>query len=163
MRPASCSCLALKLSLILEFSFQPGLFTLLTKKIKARFGFLGIRLIFCLGDILILGSPFNSCLGILMKALSPLIEVGFLFIREKPSLSTLTNFSFLGMMWGSTEGSLGRPWVKLERLHSQALLFLSCPLPSRHQVMVLTGFVAAFLNAAPLLHPKGRFIQVSLN
>jgi hypothetical protein len=73
-----------------------------------------------------LGFPFNSCLGILMKALSPLIEAGFIFIREKPSLSTLANFSFLGMIWGSTEGSLGRPWVKLERLHGQALLFLGC-------------------------------------
>jgi uncharacterized membrane protein len=96
MRPASCSCLAFKLSLILEFTFQPGLFTLLTKKIKARMGCLGIRLIFCLGDILILDFPFNSCLGILVKALSPLIEAGFIFIREKPSLSTLTNSSFLG-------------------------------------------------------------------
>jgi hypothetical protein len=163
MRPASRSCLAFKLSLILEFTFQPGLFTLLTKKMKARLRCLGIRLIFCLGDILILGFPFNICLGNLIKALSPLIEAGFIVNWEKPSLSTLTNFSFLRMVWGSTEGSLGRPWVKLERLHGQALLFLSCPLPSRRQVMVLTGFVAAFHNAVPLLRLKGRFIQVSLN
>jgi hypothetical protein len=47
-----------------SFLLLPGLFTLLTK--KARLGCLGIRLIFCLGDILILGSSFNSCLG--MKA-----------------------------------------------------------------------------------------------
>jgi hypothetical protein len=60
-----------------------------------------------------------------MKALSPLVKVGFIFNREKSSLSTLTNFSFLGMIWGPAKGSLGRPWVKLERLHGQAPLFLS--------------------------------------
>jgi hypothetical protein len=98
MRPASCSCLAFKLSLILEFTFQPGLFTLLTKKIKARLGCLGIRLIFCVGVVLFLGSSFNSCLGNLMKALSLLVEAGFIVNWEKPSLSTLTNFSFLGMI-----------------------------------------------------------------
>jgi hypothetical protein len=74
----------------------------------------------------------------------------------------LTNFSFLGMIWGSTEGTSGRPWVRLERLRGQALLLLSCPLPSHRQVMVLTGLVAAFFNAVPLLRLKGRFIQVSL-
>jgi hypothetical protein len=60
-----------------------------------------------------------------MKALSPLVKVGFISYREKASLSILTNFSFMGMLWGLTMGSLGRPWVKLERLHGQAPLFLS--------------------------------------
>jgi hypothetical protein len=50
---------------------------------------------------------------------------GFRFLQRKVSLSILTNFSFLGMIWGPTKGSLGQPWVELERLHGQAPLFLS--------------------------------------
>jgi hypothetical protein len=48
---------------------------------------LGIRSIFYLDDILILGSSFNNCLGNLMKALSLLIEAGFIIDWEKSSLA----------------------------------------------------------------------------
>jgi hypothetical protein len=58
---------------------------------------------FCLDVVIILVSPFNSFRP-LMEALSPLVK---------------------GTIWGSSNGSLGRPWVILKRLHGQALLFLS--------------------------------------
>jgi hypothetical protein len=77
-------------------------------------------------------------------------------------LSPTTNFSFLGMIWDSVKGTLSLPQDKLERLHGQASLLLSCPFPSC-QVMVLMGLVAAFYKAVPLLRLNGRFIQVSLN
>jgi hypothetical protein len=90
------------------------------KFLKARLGCPGISLVFCLDVVIVRFSPFNSFRP-LVKALSPLVKVGFIFYREKSSLSILTNFSFMGMFWGS----LGRPWVKSERLHGQAPLFLS--------------------------------------
>jgi hypothetical protein len=93
---------------------------------------LGIRLIFYLDDILILGSTFNNCLGNLMKALSLLIEACSLS-TGKSSLTPMFNFSFLGTIWDSSEGPLSLPQDKLERLHGQALLLLSCPLPSCRQ------------------------------
>jgi hypothetical protein len=92
--------------------------------LKARLGCLGISLVFCLDVVIVLFSPFNSFRP-LMKALSPLVKVGLIFYREKSSLSILANFSFMGMLWGPTKGSLDWPWVKLERLHGQAPLFLS--------------------------------------
>jgi hypothetical protein len=57
---------------------------------------------FCLDVIIILFSHFGIFRP-LMKALSPLVK---------------------GMILGPTRGSLGRPWVKLERLHGKAPLFL---------------------------------------
>jgi hypothetical protein len=75
----------------------------------------------------------------LMKALSLLIEAGFIVNWEKSSLSPTTNFTFLGMIWDSVKETLSLPQDKLDRLRSQASLLLSCPFPTCRQVMVLTG------------------------
>jgi hypothetical protein len=131
------------------------IFTLLTKKIKAKLGHLGIRSMFYLDDILVLGYTFHNCMANLQKALSLLIEAGFIVNWEKSSLIPTTNFTFLGMIWDSVEGALS--------LHAHASSLLSCPAPTCRQVMVLTGLVAAFHKAVPLLRLKGRFIQLSLN
>jgi hypothetical protein len=59
------------------------------------------------------------------------------------------------------EGSLSLPENKLLQLHSQASSLLSCAAPTCHQVMVLTGLVAAFHKAVPF--PRLKSIQLSLN
>jgi hypothetical protein len=99
----------------------------------------------------------------LQKALSLLIEAGFIVNWEKSSLIPTTNFTFLGMIWDSVEGALSLPQNKLLQLHTHASSLLNCPAPTCRQVMVLTGLVAAFQKAVPLLRLKGRFIQLSLN
>jgi hypothetical protein len=148
----------------LEPSFlAPRIFTLLTKKIKAKLGCLGIRSIFYLDDILILGTSFLNCQANLPQALSILIEAGFLINWEKSCVIPTTNFTFLGMLWDSVEGSLALPENKLLQLQSQASSLLSCAAPTCRQVMVLTGLVAAFHKAVPLLRLKSRYIQLSLN
>jgi hypothetical protein len=124
-------------------------------------GHLGIRTIFYLDDILVLGSTFHICRGNLQKALSLLMEAGFIINWEKSSLIPTTNFTFLGMLWDSVEGALSLPQDKL--LHSQASSLLSNPAPTCRQVMVLMGLVAAFHKAVPLLRLKKRFVQLSLN
>jgi hypothetical protein len=72
-------------------------------------GRLGIRSIFYLDDILVLGSTFHNCMANLQKALSLLIEAGFIVNWEKTSLIPTTNFTFLGMIWDSVEGALSLP------------------------------------------------------
>jgi uncharacterized membrane protein YdfJ with MMPL/SSD domain len=148
----------------LESSFlAPRIFTLLTKKMKAKLGCLGIRTIFYLDDILVLGYTFHNCRANLQQALTILIKVGFIVNWEKSSFITTTNFTFLGMLWDSVEGSLSLPENKLLQLHSQASFLLSCAAPTCCQVMVLTGLVAAFHKAVPLLRLKSQYIQLSLN
>jgi hypothetical protein len=131
--------------------------------VKAKLGRLGIRTIFYLDDILVLGSSFQICLSNSQEALSLLMKAGFLINWEKSSLIPTTNFVFLGMIWNSAEGLLALPEDKLARLRSQASFLLSQPAPTCRQIMVLTGFVAAFHRAVPLLRLKGRFLQRSLN
>jgi hypothetical protein len=131
--------------------------------VKAKLGRLGIRTIFCLDDILVLGSFFQICLSNLQEAFSLLMKAGFFLIWEKSSLFPTTNFTFLGMLWDSVEGSLALPEVKLVRLRSQGTFLLQQSTPTCCQVMVLTGLVAAFHRAMPLLRLKGRFLQLSMN
>jgi hypothetical protein len=126
-------------------------------------GRLGICSIFYLDDILVLESTFHNCMPNLQKAFSLLIEAGFIINWDKSSLIPTTNFTFLRMIRDSVEGALSPSRDKLLRLQSQATSLLSCPAPSCRQVMVLTGLVAAFHKAVPLLRLKGRFVQLSLN
>jgi hypothetical protein len=67
------------------------------------------------------------------------------------------------MLWDSVEGTLSLPQNKLLQLHTHASSLLSCSAPTCRQAMVLTGLVAAFHKAMPLLRLKGRYIQLSLN
>jgi hypothetical protein len=126
-------------------------------------GPLGVRTIFYLDDILVLGSTFQICLSNLQEALSLLMKAGFIINWEKSSLIPTTNFTFFGMLWDSVEGALSLPQDKLQRLRSQAAFLLDKPAPTCRQVMVLTGLMAAFHKAVPFLRLKGRFIQLSLN
>jgi hypothetical protein len=144
-------------------SLAPRIFTLLTKRVKAKLGRLGIRTIFYLDDILVLGMSFLDCLANLRRALSILMEAGFLINWEKSCIVPTTSFTFLGMIWDSVEGTLALPENKLHQLQSQAALLLNCVSPTCRQVMVLTGLVAAFHKAVPLLRLKSRYIQLSLN
>jgi hypothetical protein len=149
----------------LEFTsfLAPRIFTLLAKRVKAILGRLGIRTIFYLDDILVLGSSYQICLSNTQEALSLLMKAGFLINWEKSSLIPTTSFLFLGMLWNSVEGVLALPEDKLDRLRARAAFLLQQSAPTCQQVLVLTGFVAVFHRAVPLLRLKGRYVQLSLN
>jgi hypothetical protein len=150
---------------VLPFGLSPAprIFTLLMKKVKAKLGRLGIRTIFYLDDILVLGTSYLNCLANLQRALSILMQAGFLINWEKSCIVPMTSFTFLGMVWNFVEGTLALPENKLLQLQSQAAFLLDCVNPSCRQVMILTGLVAAYHKAVPLLRLKSRYIQLSLN
>jgi hypothetical protein len=77
--------------------------------VKAKLGRLGIRTIFYLDDILVLGSSFQICLANMQEALSLLMKAGIIINWEKSSLVHTTNFTFLGMLWDSVQGVLSPP------------------------------------------------------
>jgi hypothetical protein len=135
----------------------------LSKRVKVKLGRLGIRTIFYLDDILVLESTFQLCLSNLQEALSLLMKAGFIINWEKSSFIPTTNFTFLGMLWDSVQGALSLPQYKLLRLQSKAASLFDQPTPTCRQVMVLTGLVATFHKAVPLLRLKGRYLQLSLN
>ena len=126
-------------------------------------GRLGIRAIFYLDVILVLGSSYQFCFSNTQESLSNLMKAGFLIDWEKSSLIPSTIFLFLRMLWDSVGGGvLALPEVKLGRLQARAAFLLQQSAPMCQQVLVLTGFVAVFHRAMPLLRLKGRFVQLSL-
>jgi hypothetical protein len=82
---------------------------------------------------------------------------------EKSSLKPSTDFPFLGFQWNTVQASVAIPQVKVDALCSQAKILSNLTSPTCRQVIVLTGFIAAFFKAVPLLRLKGRWLQISLN
>jgi hypothetical protein len=98
-----------------------------------------------------------------MEALHLLINAGFVIHWVKYSLKQLTDFPFLGFQWNMVQVSVAIPQVKEDALHSQAKILSNLTSPTCRQIMVLTGLIAAFFKAFPLLPLKGRWLQTSLN
>jgi hypothetical protein len=150
---------------VLPFGLSPAprVFTTLTRILKAILGVQGIRTIFYLDDILILGSSFNICMDNTAEALQILIKAGFFIHWKKSRLVPETIFTFLGLQWDSVQASLSLPLVKIGQLHSQASSLLKSRSPTCRQTKVLSGLIAAFFRAVPLLRLRGRFLQISEN
>jgi hypothetical protein len=123
----------------------------------------GIRRIFYLDDILIIGPSFNICLEHMREALLLLVGAGFLIHERKSCLVPSTAFPFLGFQWDTLGASLSIPQLKVDALHVQAKTLLGLTSPSFCQEMVLTGLIVAFCKAVPLLRLKGRWLQMNLN
>jgi hypothetical protein len=129
----------------------------------AKLGIQGIGTVFYIDDILILWSSYTICLQNTMKALHLLIRAGFVFHWEKSSLAPSTDFPFLGFQCNMVQASIAIHQVKVDSLHSQASILSNLTKPTCRQNLVLTGLIAAFFKAVPLLHLKGRWLQISLN
>jgi hypothetical protein len=114
-------------------------------------------------DILILDSMYAICLENTMEALHLLINAGFVIHWEKSSLIPSTDFPFLGFQWNMVQPSVGIPQTKVDALRSQAKILSNLTAPTCRQVMVLTGLIAAFFKAVPLLCLKGRWLQIGSN
>jgi hypothetical protein len=61
------------------------------------------------------------------------------------------------------QASLTIPQTKVDALHAQAKILSNLKSPTCRQVMVLTGLIAAFSKAVPILRLRGRWLQSSLN
>jgi hypothetical protein len=99
----------------------------------------------------------------MLEALHLLIDAGIVIHWEKSSIIPSTNFRFLGFQWNTLQVSLVISQTKVDALRSQAKILSNLTAPTCRQVMVLTGLIAAFCKAVPLLRLKGRWLQISLN
>jgi hypothetical protein len=66
----------------------------------------GIRTIFYIDNILIVGRSYNICLENTLEALHLLMNAGFIIHWEKSSLVPSTDFLFLGFQWNTVQASL---------------------------------------------------------
>jgi hypothetical protein len=107
----------------------------------------GIRTIFYIDDILILGSTDAICLENMLEVLHLLIDAGFVIHWEKSSLIPSTDFPFLGFQWNTVQASLTISQMKVDALRSQAKILSNLTACTCRQVMVLTDLIAAFCKA----------------
>jgi hypothetical protein len=81
----------------------------------------GIRTIFYLDDILVIGSSFMMCLEHTQETLQLLVRAGLLIHEKKSSLTPSTSFPFLGFHWDSLRASLSIPQSKVDALQRKPI------------------------------------------
>ena len=141
----------------------PWLFTRVTAPLKAWLRARGIRSIFYLDDILIVGSSRAECLANLNIALTLLRDVGFIVNLKKSSLVPSTNFLFLGLRWDTLLGTVGIDEVKRLKMTTFASSILRLSSLTCHVLQKFLGVATSNLAAVPLLRLRTRFLQRDLN
>ena len=141
----------------------PWLFTRVTAPLKAWLRARGIRSIFYLDDILIIGSTKAECQANLDIALALLRDVGFIVNIKKSSLTPSTNFRFLGLRWDTLRATMGVDEDKRLKLTSFSSRILLSTSLTCHALQKFLGLATSQLEAVPLLRLRTRFLQRDLN
>ena len=151
--------------LVLPFGLctAPFVFTKVTRPLAAFLRSRGIRAIFYLDDILILGRSHQECLHFVQLALQVLQQAGFLINWKKSFLTPSQRFLFLGLWWDCHTQRVSLEDRKLASLQSQASLLLSQTSPTCRSVMKLLGLMTAAIPAVPLIRLHCRPLQICLN
>lgn len=150
--------------LVLPFGLctAPFVFTMLTKPIVAYLRSKGIRTIFYLDDILVIGSSREECQKHLDFALQLLQDLGFIINWKKSTLIPSQHFRFLGLLWNTTAGTIGLPEEKRLSLIRRASKTLLSP-PSCRDLQVLLGHLTSSIPAVPLIRLRSRQLQRDLH
>ena len=136
----------------------PLIFTRVTKVLKSFLHARGIRSIWYLDDILIIGRSKEECAAYVDEALQMLRRVGFIVNLPKSSLTPAVSFRFLGLLWNTVEGVVSIDEDKRHNLRSRASSAMASRL-SCHDLQVLLGHLASVIPAIPLVRLHSRFLQ----
>ena len=149
--------------LVLPFglSTAPFIFTMVTRPIIAFLRSRGIRVLFYLNDILVIGKTKEECEKNLKTVLDLLQSLGFLINWKKSNLAPSQRFLFLGLLWDSTLGQICLPQDKLWNLQRLARSMSILP-PTCHGLQVLLGHMTASIPAIPLIRLYARPLQRDL-
>ena len=146
--------------LVLPFGLclAPYIFTALTKPIVAYLRSRGIRVIFYLDDILVIGASEAECKKDLAFVLNLLQSLGFLINWKKSNLIPSQFFRFLGLDWDTRRGLIGLEEVKRLALHRRATAALQSA-PTCHDLQILLGHLTSSIPAVPLIRLHSRQLQ----
>jgi hypothetical protein len=106
-------------------------------------GCLGINLIFCLGVVIILVSPFYSCWPF-DEGLLAVGQGGVYFHQGKVQFVDFDQLLFSGDDLGPDRGLFGSAMGQVGASAGSSVAFPQLPLPTRRQVVVLTGLLLPF-------------------
>ena len=151
--------------LVLPFGIciAPFVFTKLTKPLAAFLRSHGIRTIFYLDDVLIIGSTEEECKENVEFVLSTLRSAGFIINQKKSNLSPSQFFRFLGLMWDTSTCQISLDETKHLSLVSRATRMLNKTSVSCHSLQVFLGHATASIMAVPLIRLHSRCLQMALS
>ena len=146
--------------LVLPFGLclAPFLFTALTKPIVAYLRSRGIRVIFYLDDILVIGGSEEECKENLAFVLNLLQSLGFLINWKKSNLIPSQFFRFLGLEWDTRKGLIGLGEEKRLALRRRTTAASQSP-STCHDLQILLGHLTSSIPAVPLIRLHSRELQ----
>ena len=130
-------------------STSPWIFTKVIKEPMKFLRGLGIRLVFYLDDILIIGSSPEEVLQHGQKVIQVLSSLGFLIHQEKSVFTPSQVIQFLGYQLDSTNMSILVPKEKLKNLKKEASHLINHPRMTIRKLASFLGKLNALSQAMP--------------
>ena len=129
----------------------PFVFTFVTKPLQAFLHARGIRTIFYLDDLLIIGSSQKECFAFLKIALQLLSRVGFVVDHKKSCLLPQQKFRFLGFDWNTFSSLLSISNTRRRSITARASKMILSASPRARDLQILLGRLTSVVPTIPLL------------
>ena len=141
----------------------PFVFTFVTKPLQAFLHARGIRTIFYLDDLLIIGSSQKECFAFLKIALQLLSRVGFVVDHKKSCLLPQQKFRFLVFDRNTFSSLLSINNTRRRSITARASKMILSASPRARDLQILLGRLTSVVPTIPLLRLHSRFIQMDFN
>ena len=148
--------------LLFGLSSSPRVFTRITKPVVHCLRTRGVKVVFYLDDMLVLGSSRSRASHSRNTVIRLLEELGFSLNWEKSQLTPRQRFIYLGLQWDSRDLSVSLPGDKREELRAMADNLLRRPTVSARQLMSFLGKTTFVAYAVPLARLHTRELQKAL-
>ena len=143
-------------------SSSPRVFTRITKPVVHCLRTRGVKVMFYLDDILVLGSSRSRASHSRNTVIRLLEDLGFSLNWEKSQLTPRQRFIYLGLQWDSRDLSVSLPGDKREELRAMADNLLRRMTVSARQLMSFLGKTTFATYAVPLAHLHTKELQKAL-
>lgn len=140
----------------------PRIFTMLLRVVAQHLRSRGIRCIFYLDDILIVGDSFQSALQQGQFAVNLLQDLGFKISKKKSVLRPTQELEYLGLLLDLKQFKISIPEKRRRAVRRQVIRMLNCGAPSGKEVASVLGKLRAMSMATNRQREKCLFLQKDL-
>ena len=134
---------------------SPRIFTVTTRFVAGLGRSRGIRSIFYIDDILVLGSSFQECMEKVMWLHDLLVHLGFIINHRKSDLVPSQRFRFLGLIWDTIQMRMSLTMERVMRIRNKAQVVVDNPIITCLQATALEGSIISAIHGVPYARARG--------
>ena len=138
---------------------SPKRFRTLTRLVSKLGSSRGIRAIFQINDILVLGSSFEDCQERVRWLYDLLVHLGFIINHRRSDLVPSQRFRFLGLIWDTIQMRMGLTMERVIKIRNIAQVVVDNPIITYLQAMKLQESVISAVHGVPYAKAGGGELQ----